>query len=68
MLFRSKLIISNAPVGGMIAVSHSTSQIDPPIMLLVVPTPFKMSRDIQFDIEPMGNGDVDAKITRHINL
>ncbi len=62
------LTISNAPVPGLIAVSHAISSDSTPIVHLVVPNPFGPDEDVNFDVETTGNGNAEVKIKRHTNL
>jgi len=62
------LTISNSPVSGMITVSHSPDGKSPPIVYLVVSNPFDIDDDIDFDVEKLGNGDVQVQLKQHINL
>ena len=63
-----KLILSNAPVPGMLAISHVAPGTDVPIVYLVVPNPFGVDDDVEFSTEFLGNGDVGVKLTGHVNL
>jgi len=62
------LTISNAPVPGLIAVSHSSDETAVPVVHLVVPNPFEIDEDVSFAIENIGNGKAEVKINRHTNL
>ena len=62
------LTISNAPVSGMIAISHGVSGDSIPVVYLVVQNPFETDDDVDFDIETIGNGKSDVKLGRHVNL
>lgn len=65
---KQKLIISNAPVQGLIAISHAHSEEDSPIVHLIVPNPFDEDEDVDFSVENLGNGDADVNLTRHTNM
>ena len=62
------LTISNTPVSNMVTISHSPQGKSPPVVYLVVSNPFEGDEDLSFEVENLGNGDVDVKLTKHINL
>lgn len=62
------IILSNAPVSRMIAISHAISKNDLPVVYLIVPNPFEVDDDVEFDIESNGNGKAEVKLKRHTNL
>lgn len=63
-----KLVISNAPGSGLIAVSHAATSVTPPVIYLVFQNPFRESEDVSFDIEKLGNGKLEAEMTGHTVL
>ena len=65
---QQKLIISNTPVPGIMSVSHASSPSSLPIIYLVMKNPFDEDEDVTFDVETLGNGQVDVKMTGHTNL
>jgi hypothetical protein len=65
---KQKLLISNSPVFGVITVSHAITADSLPIVYLVVPNPFDVNDDIQFDIENIGNGKIDVDMSRYVNV
>lgn len=62
------IMISNAPVAGLIAVSHASSRDSVPVVHLVVPNPFEIDEDVSFDVQNIGNGKAEVKLNRHTNL
>lgn len=62
------LVISNAPVPGMIVVSHASSTDVVPVAYLVTRNPFDEGDDVEFEVEALGNGRSDVKFKRHVNL
>lgn len=62
------ITISNAPVPGLLTVSHTAGKGAVPVVHLVVPNPFDVDEDVSFDVENMGNGDAEVKLNRHTNL
>jgi len=66
---KQRLVISNTPVAGVITVAHAIDEDSTPIVYLVFSNPFiKDDDDIEFEVEPLGNGDVDVELTNHVNL
>ena len=65
---KHKLVLSNAPVPGMLAISHMAPGTEVPVVYLVVPTPFGEDDDVEFSTESLGNGEVDVELTGHVNL
>lgn len=63
-----RLIISNAPVPGFIAVSHAANSSAVPVMYLVTQNPFEESEDVKFSIENLGNGESNVELTGFTNL
>lgn len=63
-----KLIISNAPVSGMMTVSHSPDLESLTVVHLVVENPFAQGEDVSFDVETLGNGTADVELVNHVNL
>ena len=66
---RQRLVVSNSPVAGMLTVAHTPDD-SLPVVYLVVPTPFQeMDGDeIDFEVQALGEGEVDARIVDHVNL
>lgn len=62
------ITISNSPVPGVITVSHAPNDKTPPIAYSAFENPFEMDDDISFEIETLGNGKADVKLTRHFNI
>lgn len=62
------ITISNSPVPGIITVSHSPGEDVPPITYLAFENPFEVDEDIDFEVETLGNGEADVKLTRHFNI
>lgn len=62
------LVLSNSPVQGFIAVSHSPSKNDTPVTYLIFSNPFDVAEDVSFSIENLGGGKADVKMVRHTNL
>ena len=62
------LTISNSPVADVVTISHSPNGDSPPIVYLVVPNPFDDDEDLSFEVENLGNGDADVKLTKHTNV
>lgn len=67
---KQRLIVSSSPVSGLLSIAHAASPDSLPVVYLTVPSPFIDSHDedIGFEVRPLGNGDVDAEITDHVNL
>lgn len=65
---KQRLIVSNSPVANVLVVSHAMDEKQLPIAYLVTKSPFVTAEDIDFSIETLGNGEVDATITGHVNL
>lgn len=65
---KQRLIVSSSPVANVIVVSHAVDEKQLPIAYLVTKSPFVTAEDIDFSIDPLGNGEVDAEITGHVNL
>lgn len=63
-----RLIVSNSPVDGLIAVSHAGGSSVPPVVYLVVENPFGEEEDVTFEVEELGNGDVDVEMTSSTTL
>lgn len=63
-----KLLISNSPQTGIISVSHAGSDGDVPVVYAIVENPFPNQNDIEFNVENLGNGKIDVKITGFTNL
>ena len=64
-----RLFISNSPVARMLSIGHASGN-SPPVVYLVVPSPFERTdgEDIDFEIRPLGDSKVTAKIVDHVNL
>ena len=63
-----KLLISNTPVSGILTISHAIDEDSLPIVYLAVPNPFDDDDDINFEVEVLGNGDVDVEMSKHVNI
>jgi len=63
-----RIVISNAPVDGMMTVAHAGDDDSPPIIYLAAPNPFAESEDVSFSGEAIGNGTAIIEITGHTNL
>lgn len=63
-----RLIISNSPIDGLLAISHAGGSSSPPVVYLVVENPFNEEEDISFEVEKLGNGDVDVEMTSSVNF
>ncbi len=63
-----RIVISNAPVDGMMTVSHASDAESPPIMYLAATNPFAESEDVSFSTETIGNGSATVEMTGHTNL
>ena len=61
------LVISNAPVPGLIIVSHGVDD-KPPVAYCVFQNPFEIDESVDFEIQKNGNGKADVKFSRSINL
>jgi len=62
------LIISNAPVPGLLVVSHSPGPKQPPVAFVVIRNPFNEQEDVTFNVEKLGNGDADVELKRHVSM
>jgi len=62
-----RLIISNSPVSGIIAVSLAAAE-SPPVTYLVFPNPFDEDEDVDFNPDNLGNGTVDVKLKSYVNM
>jgi hypothetical protein len=65
---KQRLIISNSPVGRSIVVSHAPDEKSPPIAYLVFGNPFDDQEDVEFDADPIGNGEIDVELTNSVNV
>jgi hypothetical protein len=65
---KQRLIISNAPVQGLIAISHAHSADDSPVVHLIVPNPFGEDEDVDFSTENLGNGTANVDLIQHTNM
>jgi len=65
---KQKILLSNSPVQGIITISHAISTTSLPIVYLAVTNPFTDDDDLTFDVEPMGNGDLDIEMTDSVNI
>lgn len=65
---QQRLVISNAPVSGMMTVAHAMDMESPPVIHLVTENPFAESEDVSFEVEVMGNGEATVEMTGHTNL
>jgi len=63
-----RIVISNAPVEGMMTVAHAGDDDSPPIMYLAALNPFAESEDVSFGVETIGNGSAKVEMTGHTNL
>lgn len=61
------LIISNAPVPGLMIVSHGVDD-QPPVAYCVFQNPFNIDENVDFEIQKNGNGKADVKLSKSINL
>ena len=62
------ITISNSPVPGIITVSHAPNDNTPPIAYSAFQNPFEGDDDISFEVETLGNGKAEVKLTRHFNI
>lgn len=58
------LLLSNAPVPGLIAVAHAPSMSNPPVVHLIVENPFSEDEDVEFEVSNLGNGRADVEMHR----
>jgi len=63
-----RIMISNTPVSGIVAISHAIDEDSLPIVYLTVPNPFDDDDDINFELDIIGNGEVDVEMSKHINI
>lgn len=62
-----RLILSNSPVSGFLMVSHAGAG-EVPIVHMVKANPFEVEEDVDFQVEKLGNGRVEVKMTGVTNL
>ena len=63
-----RLVISNSPVDGLLAISHAGGSTVPPVVYLVVENPFGEEDDMSFDVEKLGNSDMDVEMSSSVNF
>ena len=62
------ITISNAPVLGLLCISHSPTDKSPPVVYAVIENPFGSDDDLEFSVENLGGTSADVQLTNHINL
>jgi hypothetical protein len=62
------LIVSNSPTAGVVCVSHKSTEGSVPVVYLAIANPFEEEEDVEFEVENIGNGEADVKLTNHVNL